>query len=54
MKKVRFNAVQNVPPSSATLLGAMRGMGYSPGAAVADIVDNSISAGAGTVCIDFH
>lgn len=54
MKKVRFNAVQNVPPSSATLLGAMRGMGYSPGAAVADIVDNSISAGAGTVWIDFH
>lgn len=32
---------------------ALRGLGYSTAAALADIVDNSISAGASEVCIDF-
>ena len=36
----------NMPPSAPILLEALRGMGYSPGAAIADIIDNSIAAGA--------
>ena len=43
----------NMPPSASILLGALRGMGYSPGAAVADIIDNSITAGAKNVHINF-
>jgi len=36
------------------MLESLRGLGYSPGAALADIIDNSISAQARTVVIDFH
>lgn len=35
------------------MLEALRGLGYSTAAALADIVDNSVSAGAGEVRIDF-
>lgn len=35
------------------MLESLRGLGYSTGAALADIVDNSISAGASEVRIDF-
>lgn len=35
------------------MLEALRGLGYSTGAALADIIDNSISAGAKEVRIDF-
>lgn len=43
----------NMPPSAPILLEALRGMEYSPGAAIADIIDNSIAAGAGNVHINF-
>jgi hypothetical protein len=35
------------------MMEALRGLGYSTAAALADIIDNSISAGAGEVRIDF-
>ena len=35
------------------MLEALRGLGYSTAAALADIIDNSISAGASEVRIDF-
>lgn len=44
---------RNVPPRAGALMEALRGLGYSTAAALADIIDNSISAGAGEVWIDF-
>jgi hypothetical protein len=36
------------------MLESLRGLGYSTAAALADIIDNSISAGATTVDIQFN
>ncbi|WP_043459965.1 ATP-binding protein [Azohydromonas australica] len=36
------------------MLESLRGLGYSTGAALADIIDNSVSAGASEVLLDFH
>jgi hypothetical protein len=47
------NNVRNVPPKASAMLEALRGLGYSTADALADIVDNSISAGASEVRIDF-
>lgn len=44
---------RHVPPKASAMLEALRGLGYSTAAALADIVDNSISAGAAEVRIDF-
>ena len=41
-------------PRAEALIESLRGFGYSPEAAIADLVDNSISAGARSVSIDFH
>lgn len=41
------------PPSSLSLLQSLRGMGYTPKTAIADIIDNSISAGASEVHLTF-
>lgn len=43
----------NSPPNAGAMLESLRGVGYSPWAALADIIDNSISAGARTIRIDF-
>jgi hypothetical protein len=43
-----------VPPPAAATVEALRGLGYSLAAAVADIIDNSISAGARNVWLTFH
>jgi hypothetical protein len=43
-----------VPPSAAALTESLRGVGYSLPAAIADIIDNSISAGAATVWLTFR
>lgn len=48
-----MSVVRQAPPRASAMLEALRGMGYSIGAAVADIVDNSISAGASRVDIQF-
>jgi Histidine kinase-, DNA gyrase B-, and HSP90-like ATPase len=44
---------RNAPPRAAAMLEALRGLGYSPAAALADIVDNSVSACATEVRISF-
>lgn len=45
---------RRAPPRANAMLESLRGLGYSPGAALADIIDNSISAQARNVVIDFH
>lgn len=42
-----------VPPHAPTLMESTRSIGYSIEAAIADIIDNSIAAGASTIDIDF-
>lgn len=42
-----------LPPNAAVLLESMRAIGYDPAAAVADLVDNSITAGSRHVSIRF-
>jgi hypothetical protein len=44
---------RSAPPRAMAMLESLRGLGYSTAAALADIIDNSISAGAGEVKIDF-
>jgi Histidine kinase-, DNA gyrase B-, and HSP90-like ATPase len=45
--------IRNLPPRAGAMIEALRGLGYSVEAALADIVDNSISARASEVRIDF-
>ncbi len=45
---------RNAPPRAVAMLESLRGLGYSTATALADIVDNSISAGANRVHIDFE
>ena len=42
-----------LPPSAASLSESLRGLGYSLGDAVADIIDNSIAAGSRQVWVDY-
>ena len=44
---------RSAPPRAMAMLEALRGLGYSTAAALADIIDNSISAGAKEVHINF-
>lgn len=43
-----------ITPSAAALIGSLRGLGYSPETAIADLIDNSITAGARNVEIDIQ
>ncbi len=45
---------RNAPPRASALLEALRGLGYSTATALADIIDNSISARATRVDISFN
>lgn len=45
---------RKAPPRAMAMLESLRGLGYSTAAALADIVDNSISAGATEVRIEFQ
>lgn len=45
---------EDVPPRASALAESLRAFGYDLGTAIADLVDNSISAGAKNVWIDFH
>lgn len=45
---------RKAPPRAMAMLESLRGLGYSTAAALADIVDNSISARASEVRIDFQ
>ena len=39
------NKIRYAPPKASAMLEALRGLGYSTADALADIIDNSISAG---------
>lgn len=43
-----------IPPKPSALIASLRGLGYSPETALADLVDNSITAGCTTVEIDLQ
>ena len=45
---------EDVPPDPAAMIESMRAFGYSLPAAIADLIDNSISAGASRISVDFH
>ena len=45
---------REAPPRPAAMIEALRGLGYSTAGALADIIDNSISAKATSIDIDFH
>ncbi|MGR9161913.1 ATP-binding protein [Rhizobium leguminosarum] len=44
----------DIPPKASALISSLRGLGYSPETAIADLIDNSITAGATTVEIDLQ
>ena len=44
---------RSAPPRAMAMLESLRGLGYSTGGALADIIDNSISAGAREVRLEF-
>ncbi|WP_460989182.1 ATP-binding protein [Sphingobium sp. TomTYG45] len=44
----------HAPPGASAMLESLRGIGYSPPAAIADLIDNSIAAGATQVRVDFE
>src|SRR4051794_31753883 len=43
-----------VPPNAAAMIESMRAFGYSPATAIADLVDNSITAGARMIEVRLH
>ena len=43
----------NMPPDAPTLMWSTRAIGYTTPAAVADLIDNSISANATNISIQF-
>lgn len=45
--------LEDTPPRASVLAESLRAFGYDLGTAIADLVDNSISAGAGRVWVDF-
>ncbi len=44
----------DIPPIASALIGSLRGLGYSPETAIADLIDNSITASAVAVEIDLQ
>ncbi|AXA74361.1 ATP-binding protein [Achromobacter insolitus] len=44
----------DIPPRASALINSLRGLGYSPEAAIADLIDNSITAGATVLKIDLQ
>ena len=42
------------PPRAGALVESLRGVGYSAATAIADLIDNSISAGAASVWLEFE
>jgi hypothetical protein len=46
--------VEDVPPDPAALIESMRAFGYRLPTAIADLIDNSITARAANVWVDFH
>lgn len=48
-----MDGIRFAPPKAAAMMEALRGLGYSTAAALADVIDNSISAGATDVHLHF-
>jgi hypothetical protein len=48
------NAYELAPPKAAAMIESLRGIGYSTAAALADLIDNSISAGCRSVWLEFR
>lgn len=44
---------RSAPPRASVMIEALRGLGYSTASALADIVDNSLSAAATSIALDF-
>lgn len=44
---------RSAPPRASAMVEALRGLGYSPATAIADIIDNSVAAGASVVDLGF-
>jgi hypothetical protein len=44
-------AVRNAPPHASSMLESLRGLGYATSTAIADLIDNSISADADEICV---
>lgn len=49
-----MTTMRHAPPNAAIMIEALRGLGYNTATALADIIDNSISAGARKVDVIFH
>lgn len=54
IRALRTGKSRQAPPRAAAMTEALRGLGYSPSTALADIIDNSISAQATKVDLQFH
>ncbi len=50
----RMRRVEQVVPAAARTISSLRDIGYELPQAVADLVDNSVSAGASTVTVNLH
>lgn len=50
---MQLNKFRSAPPNASAMIETLRGLGYSTGAALADIIDNSISAGAKNISLKF-
>lgn len=51
---MKVHATRSAPPRADGTIEALRGLGYTTETALADLIDNSISAGATKIEIDFH
>ena len=47
-------AAESAPPKPKATINSFKSFGYSLNTAIADIIDNSISAGAGKININFN
>lgn len=48
-----MSMTRNIPPTAGAMLESLRGLGYTTATAIADLIDNSISAAATNVDIQF-
>lgn len=44
---------RNVPPNAGAMIESLRGLGYTPAGALADVIDNSIAAGSTEIALFF-
>ena len=53
MSKDEASQEEEVVPSPAALIESLRAFGYSPATSIADLIDNSITAGASRIDVNF-